>query len=113
MNQSVTLQGYEALQARFKRLEAVDRPLLRMLGMAAVREAKARVHRKTSNLSRSISAVVGSSSVRLIAHANYAAAVEHGSKPHDIFPSRTKKALRFAAGHNRHCVSVVRRNGFE
>lgn len=98
MNQNVTIQGYEALQARFKRLEAVDRPLLRMLGMAAVREAKARVRRKTSNLSRSISAVVvGTSSVRLVANANYAAAVEHGSKAHDIFP-KTKKALRFAAG---------------
>jgi hypothetical protein len=98
MNETVTIQGYEALQARFKRLGTVDKPLLRMLGTAGVREAKARVPRKTGNLGRSIgSEAAGSFSVRLYAHANYAAAVEHGTKAHEIVP-RTKKALRFAAG---------------
>jgi hypothetical protein len=98
MNENVTIQGYDALQARLKRLGHVDAPLLRLLGKAAVREAKALVPRKTGNLGRTIgSEVAGSFSVRLFAHANYAAAVEHGTKAHDIRP-KTKKALRFAAG---------------
>jgi hypothetical protein len=98
MNETVTIQGYEALQARFKRLGHVDKPLLRLLGTAGVREAKARVPRKTANLSRNIgSEVVGGFSVRLYARASYAEAVEKGTRPHIIRP-KNKRALRFAAG---------------
>jgi Bacteriophage HK97-gp10, putative tail-component len=87
MNETITIQGYADLQARFKRLGQVDKPLLKMLGTAGVREAEARVPRKTGNLWRSISSQVeGSFSVRLTAHANYAADVEHGTKPHIIKP---------------------------
>jgi hypothetical protein len=91
MSESVTLQGYGALRARLERLKAIDKPLLRMLGMAAVREAKERVPRKTANLSRSISsALAGTASVRIYAQANYAGFVEGGTRPHDIVPRQAR-----------------------
>jgi hypothetical protein len=111
MNETVTLRGYDALQARFKRLGHVDKPLLRLLGTAGVREAKARVRRKTSNLSRTIgSEVVGEFSVRLYARANYARDVEEGTRPHVIRP-KNKKALRFAASSGGARLSGSARKG--
>src|ERR1035437_1629559 len=111
MNEGVTIQGYAALRARLDRLGSIDKPLLKMLGMAAVREAKAKAPRKTSNLSRSISSEVqGGSSVRIYARANYAAYVEGGTRPHDIAP-RTKKVLRFAASAGGARLSGTPRKG--
>jgi len=111
MNESVTLQGYGALRARLDRLKAIDKPLLRMLGMAAVREAKARAPRKTGNLSRSISSEVqGSSSVRLYARANYAADVEGGTRPHDIVP-RNASVLAWPASAAGRRLSGTARSG--
>lgn len=93
------VEGMGALQ---RRLAAIDPaktglPMMQRLGLAAVREQKLMAPRKTSNLSRSIHVgEVTPTSVQTYVSANYASAVEFGTKPHDIVP-RLKKALRFAA----------------
>lgn len=92
-----SLQGYDALRARLARVGHVDARLLTMLRLQAVREAKARVKRKTGNLGRTIgSEQIGPLTARLYARAKYAQWVEEDTKPHDIAPL-TKKALAFAS----------------
>ena len=94
----IVVQGYQALQERFARLGHVDERLMRLLGDAAVAEAKVRVPRRTGNLGRSIAkTMVGADSVRIAARANYAAYVELGTRAHDIVP-RTKRVLAWASG---------------
>ena len=94
---SASIRGLPQLRAR---LEAI-RPnpnLLRTLAMSAVAEQKRLVPRKTGNLGRSIGVGrVTPRSAETIATANYATAVERGTRPHSIVPKRAK-ALRFAPG---------------
>ena len=91
-----SLQGYDALRARFDRLRKMDGRLMRMLLLQAEREAKQRAARRTGNLQRSIgSQVVNETTGRLFARAGYAPFVENGTGPHDITPN-AKKALRWA-----------------
>jgi hypothetical protein len=98
LDESIVIQGYAALQERFKRLGHVDEKLLRLIGDAAVYEAKLRVPRRTGNLGRSIGrTTVGTTSVRIAARANYAGFVEFGTRAHEITP-RAKRALAWAGG---------------
>jgi hypothetical protein len=81
-----------------RRLNAIEPSpeLMRDFALQAVREQKLLVPRKTGHLGRSI--VVGAVTARsaeTVAQTNYAAAVEYGSREHDILPRR-RKALRFA-----------------
>lgn len=91
--------GMSALQ---RRLAAISGPksgerIMKLVGMAAVRESKLLVARKTGNLGRSIHLEnVTATSARLVASAVYAGFVEHGTRPHTITP-RAAKALRWAA----------------
>ena len=92
-----SLQGEEALRARFQRLQKTPEVMMRQLGTLTVREAKLLVPRRTGNLGRTIHvAQTTPTSVEVVASASYARPVEFGSRPHEITP-RAKKALRFAA----------------
>ena len=91
-----TIVGLSAVE---KRMAAVSHPqgVMRMLGLAAVREAKLLVHRKTGNLGRSIRVQsVTDTHATVIAGARYAGFVEFGTRAHEITP-RARKALRWAA----------------
>lgn len=97
----MSLIGAEALQRRFAAITDTHK-LLGQLGLLGVREAKLLVPRRTGNLGRSIRlGPVGATSVRIVAggsaQVGYAAAVEFGSRAHDIVPVR-KKALMFSGG---------------
>lgn len=82
-----SLQGYEALQERLKRLGHMDGRLMTLLLVQAEREAKLRARRKTGNMSRSIGhEQTSDTSGRLYARANYAGYVERGTQPHVITP---------------------------
>lgn len=90
---AVSVSGFGDLQ---RRLDAVKSPqmlkaVMEDLGLAAVREAKLLVPRKTGNLGRSIKvARVSGTSVTVVATAGYAAFVELGTRPHDIRPKNAK-----------------------
>lgn len=90
--------GYQQLQARLHALGSQgSSSFMRQLGLAAVREQKLLVPRRTSTLGRSI--VLGSvtnTSAVTVATAPYAAFVEFGTGPHEITP-KAKLALRWAA----------------
>lgn len=93
---SAEITGGDALN---KRLSAISdtRKLLQKLQTETAANAKRLVPRKTGNLGRSI--VPGYLSARdalVVARAGYAAAVEKGTRPHEIRP-RNKQALRFPA----------------
>ncbi len=90
------LQGAPQLQARLHAIGKTE-GYMRLLGLAAVREQKLLVHRKTGNLGRSIhlGSVTPTHAVT-IASANYAADVEFGTRAHEITPN-ARKALRWAA----------------
>ena len=92
------VQGYSQLQARLHAIGGQgSSSFMRLLGLAAVREQKLLVHRKTGNLGRSIGlGAVTPTSVVTKAGANYAAFVELGTRPHEITP-KAAKALRWAA----------------
>ena len=88
--------GLSALQ---RRIAAVSRPqgVMKLLGLATVREAKLLVHRKTGNLGRSIHvSSVSESQATVVASVRYAGFVEHGTRAHEITP-KAAKALRWAA----------------
>jgi hypothetical protein len=91
----MAVKGLAQLLSRFEAISPSPK-LMRNLALQAVREQKLLAPVKTGNLRRSI--MVGTVTDRYAetkATANYAAAVELGTKAHDIRP-RTKKALRFA-----------------
>lgn len=93
------LKGYTALSARLKAVQGsnIGPKLMRTLGMAAVREQKKLVHRKTGNLARTIHLErVSATSATTVASATYAGFVERGTAAHEITP-RAKKALSFAS----------------
>lgn len=103
----------EDLSPRLKALasEKMRRDLLKGLQMAAIREAKHLVPRKTGNLDRSIRAgAVTGDSARILAGGvggvGYAAAVEFGTGPHVIVPRRAKV---LAWGGNRRLSGTLRK----
>lgn len=92
------LQGYEGLQRRLHAIGGAQggRALMQRLGLAAVREQKLLVHRKTGTTGRTIRVShVDEDSVTTEARAA-ALYLERGTRPHVIKP-RTRRALRFAA----------------
>lgn len=94
MNVSVRLDGLPELQ---RRLNAIDDlgPLMRDLALTAVGEQKRLAPVKTGNLRRTIHiGQVTSRSAETIAGAKYAAAVEFGTRAHEIRP-RNKRTLRW------------------
>ena len=91
------IKGLPQLLARLQAIKP-NPNLMRTLAMSAVAEQKRLVPRKTGNLGRSIGVRrVTATSAETVATANYAAAVELGTRPHTIVPRR-RKALRFAPG---------------
>ena len=92
---TLTVKGDEALIARLKAVQRAPKQMLGRLALKAVAEQKRLVPRKTGNLARTIHlGRVTSTYAETVASAKYAAAVEYGTKPHEIRP-RKKKALRF------------------
>jgi hypothetical protein len=92
---TATIKGLRELRARMQAIKP-NPALMRTLAVAAVAEQKRLVPRKTGNLGRSIGiGRVTATSAETIATANYAAAVELGTRPHVIVPRR-RKVLRFA-----------------
>lgn len=101
------------LMALNRRIATVQHPhgVMRLLGLATVREAKLLVHRKTGNLGRSIHvASQTETSVKVVASANYAADVEFGTRPHEI-TTKAAQALRFAASPGGARLSGAPRKG--
>ena len=93
------LVGAEALQRRLRAISGPDasRQRMRLLGIEVQGRAKRTVARKTGNLGRTIQMTdLTPTSVTIEAGANYAGAVELGTRPHIIRPVRAR-ALRFAA----------------
>lgn len=88
------LIGKRQLQARFKAVGKTE-VLLRQIGLRGVQEAQYTVPRRTGNLRRTIRlGDVGRDHVSIKAGGSrdvgYAAAVEFGSRAHDIVPVRAK-----------------------
>jgi len=93
---SVKVTGQRQLTARLEAVQDVPPVMLRRIALAAVRNQKKLVPRKTGNLGRSIHlGHVSRNSAETEASANYAAAVEYGTKAHKI-TAKKGKALRFA-----------------
>ena len=93
----MAVKGLSQLLSRFSAIQPNPK-LMRNLALQAVREQKQMAPVKTGNLRRSILVgVVTDKYAETKATANYAAAVELGTRPHVIRP-RNKKALRFAPG---------------
>jgi phage gpG-like protein len=93
------IQGYASLQRRIAAIKGpvLGKSIMQTLAMATRNEAGNLVPHKTRNLARSIHvAEVTDTTARVVASANYAAAVEFGSKAHIIRPT----AARIAAGKN-------------
>ena len=96
---TVTVTGTRQLEARLRAVEKVPAVLLRTVALRAVREQKRLVPRKTGNLGRSILlGRVTSTTAITQATANYAAAVEYGTRPHVIKPRKAKALRSPAAG---------------
>lgn len=90
----ISFRGIPELQRRIKAIDDLG-PLMRDLALTAVSEQKQLAPVKTGNLRRSIHVGrVTPRSAETIASANYAAAVEFGTKAHEIRP-RGRKMLRF------------------
>lgn len=86
----MTLQGHRQLNARLRAIGRTER-FLRDIQLDTIAGAKARVHRKTGFLARSIVAgAVDQDSAIVYVNAPYAAAEEFGSKPHVIVPKRAR-----------------------
>ena len=98
----MAVKGLSQLLSRFSAIQP-NAKLMRNLALQAVREQKLQTERfrKTGNLGRSIMVgVVTDKYAETKATANYAAAVELGTRPHIIRP-RNKKALAFAPAGRR------------
>jgi hypothetical protein len=84
------VEGVDGLQRRLRAI-GDHRELMRQMQVLTIAEAHARVPRRTGDLFRSI--VPGTRSedrAVVVAAKNYAAAVEYGTKPHEIVPVRRK-----------------------
>lgn len=83
------LQGYEALSARISAVggQKLQRTVAQQWQLRTIRGAKRRVPRKTGNLGRTIHAGrVTTDSAQVLVSADYASAVELGTRAHDIRP---------------------------
>lgn len=92
---TLTVSGGPQLMARLHAIGKSTEEIVREVGLGTVREAKLVVPRRTGNLGRTIRlGAVSSTSVEVRAggqnNVGYAAAVEFGTKPHDIVPRRAK-----------------------
>lgn len=92
-----TITGGPALMRRLKAIGQTPKMLLDGVGIRTVREAKLIVPKRTGNLARTIR--VGAHTAEFVevraggvSKVGYAAAVEFGSRPHDIVP-RNRKVL--------------------
>jgi hypothetical protein len=84
------ITGINQLRARFQSVGNTEL-LLRELQFETVAGAKAKVPRKTGHLGRSIlPGHVSRQSAQVTVNANYAAAVELGTKRHTIVPKRAR-----------------------
>lgn len=93
----IHVEGSKQLEARLRAVQKSPKQMLGRLGLRAVREQKRLVPRKTGNLGRTIHLErVTTTSATTVASAKYAAAVEYGTRPHEIRPKKAK-ALRFPA----------------
>ena len=105
-----TIVGLGALNRRMTAISGgqLGVKVMKTLGLATVREAKLLVHRKTGDLGHSIHvAREDARSVLVVASANYAGFVEHGTRAHTITP-KAARALRFAVGANRRLSGAPR-----
>lgn len=93
---SVTVKGVNELRSRLTAIKP-NPGLMRSFALAAVREQKLLVPRRTGNLGRSIRVgAVSPTFAETVATADYAAYVELGTRPHVIVPKRAK-VLAFPA----------------
>lgn len=90
------VEGLPQLRSRLKAIGDTKADL-RTIQLRTIAGAKAKVPRKTGHLARSIvPGPVDRDTAVVIARTPYAAAVEFGSKPHDIRP-KDRQALRWPA----------------
>lgn len=86
----MSLKGKRELQKRLKAIGDTQ-PLLRIIQLETIAEAKRLVPRKTGHLGRSIvPGPVNDDSAIIEARTPYAAAVEFGTKPHVIVPRHAR-----------------------
>ena len=95
---TVQLLGVTSLQ---RRLAAISGPgaldqIMGLIALAAVREEKLLVHRKTGNTGRSIHVDSVTGGTATLSAGGAAVFLEFGTKPHTITP-KAAQALRFAA----------------
>lgn len=103
-------KGLAQLLSRFSAIKP-NRQLMRDLAVAAVREQKLEVPRRTGNLGRSIHiGAVSETEAQTIASASYALYVHEGTKAHTIVPRRAK-ALAFPAAGSGTLSGRVRKGG--
>jgi len=98
-SEQVMLIGYQQLQRRIAAIKGpvLGKAIMSDLADATKNEAGNLVPHKTRNLAHTIHvAEVTETTARVVASANYAAAVEFGTRPHEITPN-AKKALAFAS----------------
>lgn len=93
------LTGYTELKRRFAAIGMNGRtaPFMRALGLAAVREQKLLVHRKTGNTGRTIKVEAVSDTSVTTSAGGAAVYLELGTRAHEITP-KARMALRFAPG---------------
>lgn len=92
------VQGYQALQRRFAAISGTTGSIetMRMLGLAAVREQKLLVRRRSGNTGRTIHVSEVTATSVVTSAAGAAIYLEEGTRPHEITP-HAAKALRWAA----------------
>jgi hypothetical protein len=105
------VEGTKQLQARLKAVEKAPKPLMRTLGLTAVREQKKLVARKTGNTGRTIrlSSVTRDSATTTVGGAG--AFLEYGTKPHIIRPRRARVLAFPASGTARTLGGRARKGG--
>jgi len=109
---SVVILGETALQRRLAALSGPNAMVNwhKLVGLAAVREQKLLVHRKTGNTGRSIHLASATAQKAVTEAGGAAVYLEHGTRPHTITPN-AKKALRFAASPGGARLSGAPRKG--
>lgn len=93
----VTVTGATQLEARLHAVQRAPQTMMGVLARRVVQQSKLLAPHKTGNLRRTIRvAAETKTSAIVVAGANYAGFVEHGTGPHVITPN-AKKALAFAS----------------
>lgn len=92
----IRLDGAKQLEARLKAVQNAPAPLMRTIGLTAVREQKLLVARKTGNTARTIrlERVTNDTATTVVQGAGVY--LEYGTRPHIIRP-RNARVLRFPA----------------